>query len=36
MPGDCLDSTPRVSNTVFDFPPPLLDQVQEEECEVER
>ncbi|KAH0514707.1 Rho guanine nucleotide exchange factor 12 [Microtus ochrogaster] len=36
VPGDCLDSTPRVSNTVFDFPPPLLDQVQEEECEVER
>ncbi|KAL1782305.1 rho guanine nucleotide exchange factor 12 isoform X2 [Sigmodon hispidus] len=35
-PGDCLDSTPRVSNTVFDFPPPALDQVQEEECEVER
>ncbi|XP_028639682.1 rho guanine nucleotide exchange factor 12 isoform X1 [Grammomys surdaster] len=35
-PGDCLDSTPRVPNTVFDFPPPLLDQVQEEECEVER
>uniref|UniRef100_A0A8C6GHD9 Rho guanine nucleotide exchange factor 12 n=1 Tax=Mus spicilegus TaxID=10103 RepID=A0A8C6GHD9_MUSSI len=35
-PGDCLDSTPRVPTTVFDFPPPLLDQVQEEECEVER
>lgn len=35
-PGDCLDSIPRVPNTVFDFPPPLLDQVQEEECEVER
>ncbi|XP_012968364.1 rho guanine nucleotide exchange factor 12 isoform X2 [Mesocricetus auratus] len=36
VPGDCLDGTPRVSNTVFDFPPPSLDQVQEEECEVER
>ncbi|XP_052613544.1 rho guanine nucleotide exchange factor 12 isoform X5 [Peromyscus californicus insignis] len=36
VPGDCLDGTPRVSNTVFDFPPPVLDQVQEEECEVER
>ncbi|XP_036047675.1 rho guanine nucleotide exchange factor 12 isoform X2 [Onychomys torridus] len=36
VPGECLDGTPRVSNTVFDFPPPVLDQVQEEECEVER
>nr|XP_042136656.1 rho guanine nucleotide exchange factor 12 isoform X1 [Peromyscus maniculatus bairdii] len=36
VPGDCLDGTPRVSNTVFDFPLPVLDQVQEEECEVER
>uniref|UniRef100_A0A8C6QYY0 Rho guanine nucleotide exchange factor 12 n=1 Tax=Nannospalax galili TaxID=1026970 RepID=A0A8C6QYY0_NANGA len=35
-PGDCLDSTPRTPNTIFDFPPPSLDQVQEEECEVER
>lgn len=34
--GDCMDSTPRVPNTVFDFPIPSLDQVQEEECEVER
>ncbi|XP_023064249.1 rho guanine nucleotide exchange factor 12 isoform X2 [Piliocolobus tephrosceles] len=35
-PGDALDGTPRTLNTVFDFPPPPLDQVQEEECEVER
>nr|XP_014971452.1 rho guanine nucleotide exchange factor 12 isoform X2 [Macaca mulatta] len=35
-PGDTLDGTPRTINTVFDFPPPPLDQVQEEECEVER
>ncbi|XP_065385184.1 rho guanine nucleotide exchange factor 12 isoform X5 [Macaca fascicularis] len=35
-PGDTLDGTPRTLNTVFDFPPPPLDQVQEEECEVER
>ncbi|XP_020022098.2 rho guanine nucleotide exchange factor 12 isoform X3 [Castor canadensis] len=34
--GDSLDGTPRTANTVFDFPPPPLDQVQEEECEVER
>ncbi|XP_048199958.1 rho guanine nucleotide exchange factor 12 isoform X2 [Perognathus longimembris pacificus] len=34
--GDSLDGTPRPTNTVFDFPPPPLDQVQEEECEVER
>ncbi|XP_069874381.1 rho guanine nucleotide exchange factor 12 isoform X1 [Dipodomys merriami] len=34
--GDSLDGTPRPANTVFDFPPPPLDQVQEEECEVER
>ncbi|XP_021552130.1 rho guanine nucleotide exchange factor 12 isoform X6 [Neomonachus schauinslandi] len=34
--GDCMDSTPRTPNTVFDFPPPPLDQVQEEEWEVER
>ncbi|XP_059039428.1 rho guanine nucleotide exchange factor 12 isoform X4 [Mustela lutreola] len=34
--GDCVDSTPRTPNTVFDFPPPPLDQVQEEEWEVER
>ncbi|XP_064433403.1 rho guanine nucleotide exchange factor 12 isoform X8 [Mirounga angustirostris] len=34
--GDCIDSTPRTPNTVFDFPPPPLDQVQEEEWEVER
>ncbi|XP_012628963.2 rho guanine nucleotide exchange factor 12 isoform X2 [Microcebus murinus] len=34
--GDSLDGTPRTPNTVFDFPPPSLDQVQEEECEVER
>lgn len=36
VPGDCLDGTPRTPNTIFDFPPPPLDQVQEEECEVER
>ncbi|XP_037861013.1 rho guanine nucleotide exchange factor 12 isoform X1 [Chlorocebus sabaeus] len=35
-PGDTLDGTPRTLNTVFDFPPPPLDQVQEEDCEVER
>ncbi|XP_037697673.1 rho guanine nucleotide exchange factor 12 isoform X2 [Choloepus didactylus] len=34
--GDSLDSTPRTPNTIFDFPPPPLDQVQEEECELER
>ncbi|XP_036743544.2 rho guanine nucleotide exchange factor 12 isoform X2 [Manis pentadactyla] len=34
--GDSLDSTPRTPNTIFDFPPPPLDQVQEEEWEVER
>ncbi|KAM6172624.1 rho guanine nucleotide exchange factor 12 [Erethizon dorsatum] len=34
--GDSLDGTPRTPNTIFDFPPPPLDQVQEEECEVER
>uniref|UniRef100_A0A452VFZ6 Rho guanine nucleotide exchange factor 12 n=1 Tax=Ursus maritimus TaxID=29073 RepID=A0A452VFZ6_URSMA len=25
--GDCVDGTPRTPNTVFDFPPPPLDQV---------
>ncbi|XP_062053194.1 rho guanine nucleotide exchange factor 12 isoform X5 [Lepus europaeus] len=35
-PGDSLDGTPRTPNTASDFPPPPLDQVQEEECEVER
>ncbi|XP_019519139.1 PREDICTED: rho guanine nucleotide exchange factor 12 isoform X3 [Hipposideros armiger] len=34
--GDSLDGTLRTSNTVFDFIPPPLDQVQEEEWEVER
>ncbi|XP_040832748.1 rho guanine nucleotide exchange factor 12 isoform X6 [Ochotona curzoniae] len=34
--GDSLDGPPRTPNTAFDFPPPPLDQVQEEECEVER
>ncbi|XP_054985893.1 rho guanine nucleotide exchange factor 12 isoform X1 [Sorex araneus] len=34
--GDALDCAPRTPNTIFDFPPPPLDQVQEEECEVER
>ncbi|XP_012665051.1 rho guanine nucleotide exchange factor 12 isoform X2 [Otolemur garnettii] len=34
--GDSLDGTPRTPNTVFEFPPPSLDQVQEEEYEVER
>ncbi|XP_006834057.1 PREDICTED: rho guanine nucleotide exchange factor 12 [Chrysochloris asiatica] len=34
--GDSVDATPRTPNTVFDFPPPSLDQVQEDEWEVER
>uniref|UniRef100_A0A8C9KDR9 Rho guanine nucleotide exchange factor 12 n=1 Tax=Panthera tigris altaica TaxID=74533 RepID=A0A8C9KDR9_PANTA len=34
--GDCMDGAPRTPNTIFDFPPPPLDQVQEEEWEVER
>ncbi|XP_053452096.1 rho guanine nucleotide exchange factor 12 isoform X6 [Nycticebus coucang] len=34
--GDSLDGTPRTPNAVFEFPPPSLDQVQEEEYEVER
>ncbi|KAM8818532.1 rho guanine nucleotide exchange factor 12 isoform 2-T2 [Rhynchonycteris naso] len=34
--GDSLDGTPRTSNTIFEFLPPPLDQVQEEEWEVER
>ncbi|XP_058145497.1 rho guanine nucleotide exchange factor 12 isoform X1 [Dasypus novemcinctus] len=34
--GDSLDGTPRTPNTIFDFPPPPLDQVQEEEYEAER
>ncbi|XP_054448434.1 rho guanine nucleotide exchange factor 12 isoform X3 [Pteronotus mesoamericanus] len=34
--GDSLDGMPRTSNTIFDFLPPPLDQVQEEEWEVER
>ncbi|XP_063112005.1 rho guanine nucleotide exchange factor 12 isoform X3 [Cavia porcellus] len=34
--GDSLDGAPRTPNTIFDFPPPPLDQVQEEEYEVER
>ncbi|KAB1254696.1 Rho guanine nucleotide exchange factor 12 [Camelus dromedarius] len=34
--GDSLDGVPRTPNTIFDFPPPPLDQVQEEEWEVER
>ncbi|KAG8522237.1 Rho guanine nucleotide exchange factor 12, partial [Galemys pyrenaicus] len=34
--GDSLDGTPRTPNTLFDFTPPVLDQVQEEEYEVER
>ncbi|XP_008568425.1 PREDICTED: rho guanine nucleotide exchange factor 12 isoform X2 [Galeopterus variegatus] len=34
--GDFLDGIPRTPNTVFDFPPPPLDQVQEEEFEIER
>ncbi|XP_032495762.1 rho guanine nucleotide exchange factor 12 isoform X5 [Phocoena sinus] len=34
--GDSLDGTPRTPSTIFDFPPPPLDQVQEEEWEVER
>uniref|UniRef100_A0A6I8N9R3 Rho guanine nucleotide exchange factor 12 n=1 Tax=Ornithorhynchus anatinus TaxID=9258 RepID=A0A6I8N9R3_ORNAN len=34
--GDCTDATPRTPNTIFDFPPPPLDHLQEEEGEVER
>ncbi|XP_029063021.1 rho guanine nucleotide exchange factor 12 isoform X1 [Monodon monoceros] len=34
--GDSLDGTPRTPSTIFDFPPPPLDQVQEEEWEMER
>ncbi|XP_056650194.1 rho guanine nucleotide exchange factor 12 isoform X3 [Monodelphis domestica] len=34
--GDSTDGTPRTPNTVFDFPAPPLDQLQEEEGEVER
>ncbi|XP_038609248.1 rho guanine nucleotide exchange factor 12 isoform X4 [Tachyglossus aculeatus] len=34
--GDCTDATPRIPNTIFDFPPPLLDHLQEEEGEMER
>uniref|UniRef100_A0A4X2K4D8 Rho guanine nucleotide exchange factor 12 n=1 Tax=Vombatus ursinus TaxID=29139 RepID=A0A4X2K4D8_VOMUR len=34
--GDSTDSTPRTPNTVFDFPAPPLEQLQEEEGEVER
>ncbi|XP_049633957.1 rho guanine nucleotide exchange factor 12 [Suncus etruscus] len=34
--GDASDCAPRTPNTIFEFPPPPLDQVQEEECEVER
>ncbi|XP_074071382.1 rho guanine nucleotide exchange factor 12 isoform X2 [Macrotis lagotis] len=34
--GDSTDGTPRTPNTVFDFPAPPLDQLQEEESEVER
>ncbi|KAM9032232.1 rho guanine nucleotide exchange factor 12 isoform X2 [Sarcophilus harrisii] len=34
--GDSTDGTPRTPNTVFDFPAPPLDQLQEEEGEIER
>ncbi|XP_027627784.1 rho guanine nucleotide exchange factor 12 [Tupaia chinensis] len=34
--GDSVDGPPRTPNTVFDFPAPPLEQVQEEDCEVER
>ncbi|XP_076968766.1 rho guanine nucleotide exchange factor 12 isoform X2 [Tamandua tetradactyla] len=34
--GESLDGTPRTPNPIFDFPPPPLDQVQEEECDAER
>ncbi|XP_007954101.1 rho guanine nucleotide exchange factor 12 [Orycteropus afer afer] len=34
--GDSIDGAPRTPNTIFDFPPPPLDQVQEEESEIER
>ncbi|XP_075402837.1 rho guanine nucleotide exchange factor 12 isoform X2 [Tenrec ecaudatus] len=34
--GDSTDGTPRTPNSIFDFPPPPLDQVQEEESEGER
>nr|KAF6436915.1 Rho guanine nucleotide exchange factor 12 [Molossus molossus] len=35
-PGDSVDGTPRTANAVFDFLPPALDQVQEEEWEADR
>lgn len=34
--SDSVDGAPRTPNTVFDFPSPLLDQLQEEEGELDR
>uniref|UniRef100_A0ABM5EQ95 Rho guanine nucleotide exchange factor 12 isoform X2 n=1 Tax=Pogona vitticeps TaxID=103695 RepID=A0ABM5EQ95_9SAUR len=34
--GDSVDGTPRTANTIFDFPSPPLDHLQEEEGESER
>uniref|UniRef100_A0A8C3HK92 Rho guanine nucleotide exchange factor 12 n=1 Tax=Chrysemys picta bellii TaxID=8478 RepID=A0A8C3HK92_CHRPI len=34
--GDSMDGTPRTPNTIFDFPSPPLDQLQEEEGELDR
>nr|XP_008162754.1 rho guanine nucleotide exchange factor 12 isoform X3 [Chrysemys picta bellii] len=35
-PSDSMDGTPRTPNTIFDFPSPPLDQLQEEEGELDR
>ncbi|XP_039352297.1 rho guanine nucleotide exchange factor 12 isoform X5 [Mauremys reevesii] len=35
-PSDSLDGAPRTPNTIFDFPSPPLDQLQEEEGELDR
>ncbi|XP_062995051.1 rho guanine nucleotide exchange factor 12 isoform X2 [Elgaria multicarinata webbii] len=34
--SDSMDGTPRTSNTIFDFPSPPLDHLQEEEGEFDR
>ncbi|XP_074833312.1 rho guanine nucleotide exchange factor 12 isoform X2 [Carettochelys insculpta] len=34
--SDSMDSAPRTPNTIFDFPSPPLDQLQEEEGELDR
>uniref|UniRef100_A0A8C3P6G4 Rho guanine nucleotide exchange factor 12 n=1 Tax=Chrysemys picta bellii TaxID=8478 RepID=A0A8C3P6G4_CHRPI len=36
MLDDSMDGTPRTPNTIFDFPSPPLDQLQEEEGELDR